>query len=252
MILLQTFIPTDDKGVKTHYTHLFPRSIHCLYGLLFTLLSAFALGDAVTWNAWKEETLEELPSIPGWCSREKASKIMDFLYKVRPKQCVEIGAFCGSTTYPMVRSLQYLRMGKLWAIDAWDYQKAIEGLDPHSPDAIWWSKVDMKACFSAIHNLIARKQLTKWCRIVQSTSQKVLSSFPDESIDFIYIDGSFSSESALHDAILSYRKAKKGGYIWLNDSHCAPKLESVAYLMERCSWIQEYSLSNQSIVFKKE
>jgi predicted O-methyltransferase YrrM len=222
-------------------------------GVLFLVFfNSCVWSKTVSWTAWKEETFQALPKIPGWCSREKANKIMDFLYQTQPKQCVEIGAFCGSTTYPIVRSIQYLGRGRVWTIDAWDTQKAVEGLDPHDPNFVWWTKVDMKSCYHQLLSLISQKGLTKWCRVTRANSQDALATFPDGSIDFIYIDGSSSSGPSLRDVTLSYRKVKRGGYIWLNDSHYISRLGSVAYLMERCTWLREVSLTNQSIVFKKE
>ena len=214
-------------------------------------LNSFVWSDTPSWPVWKEETFQELPKIPGWCTREKAEKIMDFLYQTKPKRCIEIGTFAGSTTYPIARSLQYLGKGTVWTIDAWDRKKAIDGFSSDDKNFIWWSTVDIEGCFRQFFDLVARKRLHRWCHVIRSTSQEAISSFPDESIDFIYIDGSPSSKESFHDAILAYRKVKQGGYIWLNDAHCASRLDSVVYLMGRCMWLQQFSLSNQSVVFKK-
>ena len=212
-----------------------------------------AVGEQpASWSTWKEETIHELPRISGWCSREKAEKIMEFLYQARPMTCVEIGTFGGATTYPIVRSLQYLGKGSVWAVDAWDTQKALEGLIPGSQAYIWWSKIDMNGLLGECRALLAYNGLSRRCHIVQSSSQAFLSSLHDDSIDFIYLDGTASSEGCLNDALLSCCKVKKGGYIWLNDSNLDTRLDAVAYLMDHCTWIEEYSLTNRSVLFQKE
>ena len=225
--------------------------MRCVCLVLLIASGSFLWSRPSSWTEWKKETLCDLSTIPGWCSKEKAEKIMDFLHRVKPKRCVEIGACGGSTTYPIARSLQYSRKGVVWAVDAWDRKIAAEGFDSHDPGFSWWMKEDMNDLYRHFLGLIERKKLSSYCRVLRLTSQAALKTFPDESLDFVYLDGSASEEMSLLDASLSYRKVRRGGYIWLNDSHCESKLGAVAYLMERCEWLEKYSLSNRSIVFKK-
>ena len=220
--------------------------------LFFMIFCFQAKAVAVSWTAWKKETLRELPKIPGWCSQEKAELIMNLMYTTQPKKCIEIGTFGGSTTYPIARSLQYLNKGLVYTVDAWDSKKAAEAFDPHDANFAWWSSVDMKSCFHQFLSLIDKKGLKKWCQVLPMTSYEALSSFSDASVDLIYIDGSLSPDESLSDATLSCRKIRQGGYIWLNDANREERLKAVAYLMERCTWIREYSLSNQMLLFRKD
>lgn len=62
------------------------------------------------------------------------------------------------------------------------------------------------------YNLLSKYDNTN-VKIVKGDVQKVLSDFPDEYFDVIYIDADHSFESVYSDLNLSYKKVKKGGVI---------------------------------------
>jgi hypothetical protein len=219
---------------------------------LFYLLSTVSLFcAALSWEQYKQETIQELPTIPGWCTKEKAELLMDLIYETQPNICIEIGAFGGSTTYPLARALQFNGQGILYTIDAWDNQTAIKGLERNDPNTSWWSNLDMKAIYCQFVSLLSRKQLTNFCRPIPVSSENAISIFSNESIDFLYIDGNFSNLGALQDVLLYFPKVKMGGYICLNDSDCESKNKALAHLMKNCQWLKAKSLGKSCIVFKK-
>lgn len=219
---------------------------------LFLLLLFSPLFCATDWTLYKEETFRQMPQFVGWCTKEKAEKIMDFLYETKPKQGVEIGTFGGSTTFPIACALKFLHSGKLYTIDAWDRQLAVEGLSAGDPNISYWNTLDLPSIKKRFEVLLSLKRLLKWVRVISSPSEKAVSSFLDESLDFVYIDGNFSSEGSLKDVMLYFPKVKKGGYIWLNDADNDLKIEAVSFLMNRCTWIREKSLQNRCILLRRD
>lgn len=61
-------------------------------------------------------------------------------------------------------------------------------------------------------NLLSKYDKTN-VKIIKGDVQKVLSDFPDEYFDVIYIDADHSFDSVYADLNLSYKKTKKGGII---------------------------------------
>lgn len=61
------------------------------------------------------------------------------------------------------------------------------------------------------------------CEIIRKTSVEVLNDIPDESLDFVYIDGNHSLPYIAQDVYEWYRKVKKGGILsghdYFNDKH---------------------------------
>ena len=208
-------------------------------------------GETVNWIQYKQQILLELPQFAGWCTKEKAEMIMDFIYENKPKKCVEIGTFGGSTTYPIASALRFLNRGYLSTIDSWDNDSAIAGLDIHEQESTWWASANLKKIQGNFLLLLQTKRLNKWCKTLSMTSEKALLTFPDESLDMVYIDGNFSSSGTLKDVLLSFSKVKKGGYIWLNDADIDAKIPAVSFLMNNCHWLRDKSLKNNCIVFQK-
>lgn len=215
---------------------------------IFFLTRMFFL-SADAWDKHVEVTLKKLEQYPGWCNKEKAEVLMNFIHEKRPLLCVEIGAFGGSTTYPLVSSLHFNKKGVLYAIDAWDSKVATEGLNPDDPNAVWWGSLDMNSIYRRFKNSF--KHLGKFCQCIKKKSEEAVAIFSDESIDFLYIDGGFSSKCSLQDALLYFPKVKVGGYIWINDASLEAKSEAVVFLMENACWLKERSIKNSCIVFQK-
>lgn len=225
-------------------THFFCFCSMCLFSMCL-------IGHELNWEHYKEETVRELPKFTGWCTEEKARLLMDFIYEVQPIQCVEIGVFGGSTTFPMVRALQFLDRGILYAVDSWSNQEAIAGVALQDPNRTWWAEVDLKRIQKTFLLTFTKKRLSKWCKVISKTSKEAFLSFQDNFFDMVYLDGNFSSQGALEDAQLALIKTKKGGYIWLNDSDSDSKTAAVAFLMQHCVWLANRSLKNHCILFQK-
>ena len=202
-----------------------------------------------SWKKHKTALLEEVPKLLGWREPHKVEKIIEFLRETKPKMCVEIGAFGGAMTYPIASTLHFLKEGTLYAIDAWDVSTAIEGLN-NEKNIDWWKKVNMEAMLQQCTKLLSDKQLTD-CKLIHKRSQDAVSSFSDESIDFLFIDGSTSRKGSLEDATLYLPKVKKGGYIWLNRADMDNKNKTIAFLMKNCKWIKEKSIGMECVLFQK-
>jgi len=201
------------------------------------------------WKQHKKVILENVPKLLGWREPHKVEKVIEFLRETKPKLCVEIGSFGGAMTYPIASTLRFLGRGTLYAIDAWDVQTAIEGLSEEK-NIDWWKKVNMQAMHDQFIKLLSDNGLTE-CQVIHKRSQDAVSSFADESIDFLFIDGSTSRMGSLSDAVLYLPKVKKGGYIWLNRGDMENKNKAIAFLMKNCKWIKDKSIGMECVLFQK-
>ncbi len=202
------------------------------------------------WNALKQSTINELNQLSGWHNPQQSEKLMEFVYEKKPAISVEIGAFGGCSTYPIANTLSFLKTGKVYAIDAWDTNVAIDGLnDPKVLE--WWKSLNMLGIYQHFENFIKTKELENYCHLIHAPSNLASKLFGDNSIDFLYLDGNESEKGSLEDTVLYFPKVREGGYIWLTNGDSPSKAESVAYLMKNCDWIREDSLEIRSLVFKK-
>lgn len=207
--------------------------------------------DCTNWRVCTEQVLNNSALFPGWCTAEKTEYLMNFIRKHGPALCVEIGAFGGSTSYPIASALKFLDHGHLYSIDAWNNEEAVRGLLPDDPNYTWWSTVDLDAVKNCFSIELINTKLTSFCSVMQSTSLMAANDFADNSIDFLYVDGNFSATGSLEDVYAYYPKVKPGGYILVNDANAASKRGSIAYLMEVSTFIPQQSFRNLCAVFQK-
>ncbi|MES2200314.1 MAG: class I SAM-dependent methyltransferase [Chlamydiota bacterium] len=188
-----------------------------------------------------------------WCSEEKTNLLMDLVLLTKPDICVEIGAWTGSSILPVGATLQFLKKGKVYAIDAWSNQIATQYWQDTDPNKAWWSTVDMKAIRKTYHNLIKSWNLKANCVEIWASSENAVSKF--DTIDFLHLDGDYSEEGSLKDVELYLPKVKSGGYVLLSNLFVMirtkqPKLKSFSVLLEECEIVCEIERDN-AILFRK-
>ena len=220
--------------------------------IMFLLLCAASVFSSdVTWDKYKTETLTKQNSIPGWCCREKAEKMMDLIHAIHPTVCVEIGVFGGSSIYPTASALKYEKAGKIYAIDPWAKEECTKGYVAEDPNYEWWSKVNLEKVFCEFKKMLESNHLTPYCAIMRMTSVKALSSFQDGSIDILHIDGNHSEDVAFADIEMFLPKVKSGGYIWFDDVDWVSTNKAVQYLSKHADVVNERSIKNACLLFKK-
>ncbi len=223
------------------------------WGLLCFLFSISHLSAKdTTWAVYANQTLLHQKTLPGWCTSEKALKLMNLIYDTHPEICVEIGVFGGSSVYPTARALSYVRKGIIYAIDPWTTDACVEGYTPNDPNAIWWSQLDLDKIFRDFKKMIEQNRLSSYCAIMRMTSKEALLYFGDDSIDILHIDGNHAEQSALADAEMFFPKVKAGGYIWFDDANWSSTNKAVQYLDERCTFDPFRSIGDSCLLFKKK
>jgi predicted O-methyltransferase YrrM len=223
-----------------------------IYICLILMLSLSCGANELSWEACKRKTLLFQPSLPGWCSKEKATKMMNLIYDSHPAVCVEIGVFGGSSVYPTAIALNYLKSGIIYAIDPWIKDECTKGYEEGDPNYNWWSMLDLEAIYRDFKKLISSHKLESHCKIMRMTSAQALSHFKDNSIDILHIDGNHSEESALSDIKMYFPKVKAGGYIWFDDADWDSTNQATAFLFDHSTFDMDHSVGNSCLLFRKE
>lgn len=207
-------------------------------------------GKAPSWEEYKKQTLSNLSSIEGWCSYEKADKMMNLIQEVKPRVCVEIGVFGGSSIYPTAKALSYQKQGVVYAIDPWSNQACLLGVDPLDPNYAWWEQVDLEKIYQGFLSMLRSYKLDPYCRVMRMPSTQAIAHFKDASIDILHVDGNHSEEASYSDVQLFFPKVKVGGYIWLDDVNWTtpdgkPTLEKAfSFLAKQCEIIDGVNDNN--------
>lgn len=142
-------------------------------------------------------------SIEGWFNYAGFYDLM--LAKFDNAVFVEIGAWKGMSIAYMAESIKNLHKDILFfAIDTFEGSKGDKYIE-EDPD------LQNGTLFEKYLNNI--EPLKEFVTTIKGDSHVVHSQFPDESIDFLYIDGDHAYESIKKDILLWYPKIKNGGII---------------------------------------
>ena len=167
---------------------------------------------------------------------------------------MEIGAFTGSCTLPLLAGLQYLSRGNAYVIEPWSNAEAAKGLPKDDPNAIWWAGLDMQAVKNQFIHMLNNWSLTPYCQLMQTTSEKAVSHIPP--INFLHLDGNFSEGGSLLDSQLYLPKVVPGGYVLLSNvlvivGGKPAKMKALWPIFDQCDIVCELENGN-TLLFRKK
>ena len=155
--------------------------------ILMMLCSTLFAGPSE--DALKRNICQVLPTLDGWCSREKALELVDLVLEVKPQVCVEIGVFGGASFIPVAAALKCLQQGVLIGIDPWDKGECVKYFDPvQDPlNYQWWSSLNFNQIHLKFLKALKANKLTSHCKIIRDTSEGAAPQIG--TIDILYSDG---------------------------------------------------------------
>lgn len=224
--------------------------IYKMCTILLSITSLFSLhGASTSWNEYKLNTLRVVKTMEGWCTDEKADRLMELVRKASPQITVEVGVFGGRSFLPMVMAMQYNNKGIGYGIDPWAVQPCLVGNSGDNYE--WWSKLDLNKIMVGFINFMHVNKLDNRYCLMRMTSTESVPFFQDNSIDILHIDGNHAEDSALFDVKSWYPKVRAGGYIIFDDANWATTQKAVNYLSERCKLDPTSRKGDDYLVFKK-
>lgn len=192
---------------------------------------------------------------PGWCSKEKASRMMALIIQTQPKVCVEIGVLGGSSAYPTLMALLYNKarghQGVLHGIDPWSNAEAVRNYDSKDKNAKYWKNVPFAKIHAQFVANLKKHGLSDLCVVHKETAEKAASKFKGASIDILHIDGNHSEKSSVSDVLTYLPKVREGGYVWLNDSNRPSRKAAFAILLEKCDLVYQDQQGSYALLKKK-
>lgn len=202
--------------------------------IFLALCASVGLFADIDWKPYQKDVLLIQSTLPGWCTREKAEKMMNLVYETKPAVCVEIGIFGGSSLFPTACALKYLNYGIVYAIDPWEKAECLTGYSDNDPNYLWWSSINLEKVYRDFLRLLDSFELNPYCVVMRTSGRKALNTFADGSIDILHIDGNHTEEVALSDAKMYLPKMKTGGYIWFDDANWPTTRKAWEYLSLHC------------------
>lgn len=188
----------------------------------------------------KQNALEAMKQLEGWCSPEKASVLIDLITEMRPQVVLEVGVFGGKSLIPMALALQYNQRGKIYGIDPWDANRSIEGLEIEHVE--WWLSIDHETILQGLIEKINEFGLNEYIELIRATSLDA--SIKPKEIDVLHIDGNHSEETSFIDVTKWVPYVKKGGVIIFDDLDWHTTARAIQWLDEHCTKVTEFRGAN--------
>ena len=148
-------------------------------------------------------------SIEGWCTKEKAIKMMEFIPD-NSRLAVELGVWGGRSLLPIAMKCK----GDVYGIDAWNVDASLEGKNDVANDE-WWSNINYNKMYTYTHGLMMEHNCQN-VKLLRMKSKDAVKLFENDSIDFLHQDSNHSEEVSCEEVELYYSKVKPGG-IWCFD-----------------------------------
>jgi len=165
-------------------------------------------------------------------------------FKNKPIKYLEIGAFYGANVIEVAKTYGLHNESKLYCVDPWeDYDDYPE------------YKGEISHIYDIFMKNISESGHKEKIKINRGLSNIEVPKYEDEFFDIIYIDGNHEPEYVLEDAVLSFRKLKKGGYMIFDDyGWGGPELTQKGidgFISGYHKRIEKLGLSNSQMFIKK-
>lgn len=188
----------------------------------------------------KAKIFQSMDRLEGWCSKYKASVLVDFVFLLQPKKIVEIGVFGGKSLVPMAYAIKANNTeGKVYGIDPWSSEES--GKDMEGVNYEWWTRVDHNRILSGLESRIREFELESEIELIRATSEEAEEIF---DIDMLHIDGNHSDMASYIDVTKWVPLVRSGGLIIFDDINWSTTSRAVQWLDENCTKLSEYRGDN--------
>lgn len=194
---------------------------------------AFQKNDLLLEQKSKTDAFAMMDQLEGWCSKLKASMLMDLIFTYKPKVVVEVGVFGGKSFIPMAQALG-LTGGMIYGIDPWKNAESAVGMEDENFE--YWEKLDHEMILNGFLKKINEFKLENQISIIRATSADAE---PIQNIDLIHIDGNHSEETSYFDVLKWVPLVRSGGIIIFDDLDWDTTQKAVAWLDENCTRITQ-------------
>lgn len=178
-----------------------------------------------------------LPHMDGWTTPDRGVEMVERILETKAKICVDIGVFAGRSTIAMGFAARELVNSKVYGIDPWKIDSAVEG-DNVEENAKWWKeRANLEQMHWQTMHAIWSHRLDEWITIIRNGSQYVVELFP--VIDFLNVDGCHTEVASCRDINLYLPRLKSGGFLMFDDSDWGSTQAALKLIEEQCDLVND-------------
>lgn len=209
------------------------------------------MGQDVAWEEYKNRTIESLRPFSKKCSDTMSMSVLETLHAKPNATCIAVGGYRVGDLLLVARGACFQK-GHTVVIDTWSFYDWRLGYPLSSPEFREWKKWNFKKVFEESVHLMNQYQVGSSVSFRQEAPEKACTSFKDETIDFLYLDG-HQSEERLFSLVCSYfPKLKEEGVLLLNVADSYKTMRSLVFLMERMERVSSFSAQEPYLLLKRK
>jgi len=185
--------------------------------------------------------------LDGWCTSEKALKLVELIETHKLETCVELGVFAGKSLLPIAVAAG--ADATVIGVDAWSAPASLEGTNDKANDD-WWAKIDYEHFYKYTRDLMDkhdRKNVQLW----RDKSTSVFHNFKKGSIDLLHQDSNHSEEISCAEVALYWENLRPGG-IWVFDDTNWPTTEKAQKLLVEKGYVELYDSGTWKVYQRSE
>lgn len=171
----------------------------------------------------------------GWTTPERGIEMAELVLETKPDTIVEIGCFGARSTIAMALALRENGKGKIYTIDPWKKEAALEGENQANQE--WWDRVDLNWIHNKAMEAIWRNGLDGWATVIREHSQNIIGLF--NNIDMLCIDGNHSEVASSRDVEAFLPLVRYGGAIWFDDSNWPSTQLALSMIEKQCKLFKD-------------
>lgn len=195
----------------------------------------------------KDKISTLIPAMHGWCTVEKAIEMAELVLQYKPRVIVQIGVFGGRSLIPQALALKENGFGKIYGIDPWKKEAALEG-ELDEANAKWWAGIDMDNMLKVSTEAVWNNGLDAFAPIIRAKAQDVVELFPN--IDILEIDGNHNEISSCRDVEMWLPRVNGNGWIWFDDVDWPQTQKALSMMRAKCTEIKQ--VNNCKLFWKKD
>ena len=178
--------------------------------------------------------------IHGWCSIEKANKLIEIVTDCNPNLILELGVFGGRSLLALAIASKTVNISsKVIGVDSWEKSASLDGLNDKANDE-WWENIDYDMMYNYTINLMKENNVDNVVELWKSKSCDVANKFAINSIDILHQDSNHSEKISTTEVELYWDKVRPGGY-WIFDDTNWETTQPAQKLLESKGYIEIYS-----------
>jgi predicted O-methyltransferase YrrM len=155
------------------------------------------------------------PLMDGWCTVEKAVRLVQLCAEHCPRLGVELGVFGGRSLLAMALGCASAGRGRVEGIDAYTVDAALESeMDPSHIE--YWRNIDYEKILRSATDSLEKYGVSRHATILRSKSLDSVSRYADGSIDILHQDSNHSPAVSCAEIDAFIPKVVPGG-IWVMD-----------------------------------